>query len=124
MVFLRVRDNRWQFAVGDKYLVIADVVTDVATPYPAGGVQIQLSADPQVKASRSPWFATFSSNQGWTATYIPSDAATALPNPPSTVLANSNIGRLMIFEAGAEFAGSLTLVPGMLQGMLIFQGME
>ena len=124
MVFLRVRDNRWQFSFGSKYMVIADVVTDVATTYVAGGVPVQLSIDPQVKASRAPWFSVFSSNNGMTASYVPSDAATALPNPPSTVLANSNSGFLKIFSGTTEFSGSLTLVPGNLQGMFIFQGME
>lgn len=121
---LKVRDNRWQFSFGSKYMVIADVVTDVATPYVAGGVAISLSIDPQVKASRAPWFSTYSSNLGYTAAYVPSDAATALPNPPSTTLANSNQGKLMIFLGGVEVTGSLTLVPGNLQGLFIFQGME
>ena len=124
MVFLRVRDNRWQFSFGSKYMVIADVVTDVATPDTAGGVAIRLSVDPQVKASRAPWFSVFNSNLGLTAVYIPSDAAAALPNPPSTTLANSNSGFLKIFSDGTEFSGSLTLVPGNLQGLFIFQGME
>lgn len=124
MVSLKVRDNRWQYSFGSKYQVIADVVTDVATPYTAGGVAISLSIDPQVKASRAPWFSVFNSNLGYTATYIPSDAATALPNPPSTVLANSNQGKLMIFQGGVEITGNVTLVPGNLQGLFIFQGME
>lgn len=124
MVYLKVRDNRWQFSFGSKYMVIADVLTDVPTPYVAGGVPVLVSFDPQVKASRAPWFAAFNSNMGLTASYVPSDAATALPNPPSTVLANSNSGFLKIFQGGVEITGAMTLAPGQLQGMFIFQGME
>lgn len=124
---LSVRDNRWQFSFGSKYMVIADVVGAAGDVYITGGVPISLALDPQVKASRAPWFAVFTSDLGWSATYIPSDLASASPNPPSTVLSNVNNGFLMIFEAGVEMAAGTSLanlVPGNLQGMFIFQGME
>lgn len=111
-LFLKVRDNRWQFSFGSKYMVIADVLTDVATTYVAGGTPISLAVDPQVKASRAPWFAAFNSTAGYTAAYIP-DAT-----------GGSNSGTIKIFLGGVEVTGSITLTQGQLQGMFIFQGME
>lgn len=117
MVYAKVRDNRWQFSFGSKYMVLADIVTDVATAYVAGGVPVSLSVDPEVKASRAPWFSVFSSTDGYDVAYIPSALGTTLNN--------SNLGKLKIFAAGgAEFTGNLTLVPGQLQAMMVFQGME
>lgn len=124
---LKVRDNRWQFSFGSKYLVIADVVSQTGDVYVTGGSPISLSVDPEVKASRSPWFAAFTSNLGYQAVYIPSDQVSASPNPPSTTLANSNSGFLKIFEGGVELTAGTSLaglVPGNLQGLFIFQGME
>lgn len=125
---LKVRDNRWQFSFGSKYMVIADVISQTGDVYTVGGAPISLAIDPQVKSSRAPWFSSFTSNAGYTAAYVPSDAALALPNPPSTVLANSNSGFLMIFDGGAELGAGDSLAalanPGALQGMFIFQGME
>lgn len=123
---LKVRDNRWQFSFGSKYMVIADVVSNTGDTYTTGGVPISLALDPEVKSSRAPWFASFTSDLGWTACYIPSDLASASPNPPSTTLSNVNQGFLMIFEAGVEMAAGTSLaglVPGNLQGLFIFQGL-
>lgn len=123
---LSVRDNRWQFSFGSKYMVIADVVGNTGDTYVTGGIPINLSAGvPEVKSQRAPWFASFSSDLGWTACYIPSDLASASPNPPSTTLNNANQGFLMIFEAGVELTAGTSLaglVPGNLQGLFIFQG--
>ena len=124
---LSVRDNRWQFSFGSKYMVIADVLSDPGDVYVAGGIPINLSSqDPQVKSTRAPWFMTFQSNLGYTANYVPSDMASAAPNPPSTVLANANSGYLQIFDAGVELAAGdpLNFVIGNLQAMCVFQGME
>lgn len=127
-LYLKVRDNRWQFSFGSKYMVIADVVADPGTMYVTGGTPILISSrDPQVKSTRAPWFMAFSSVSGLSAGYIPSDLAT-LPagQNPSTTLANANSGSLIIFEEGVEVAGDLStiLTVGALQAMCIFQGME
>ena len=124
-LYLKVRDNRWQFSFGSKYMVIADATADSGTSGVAGGTPFLISSkDPQVKASRAPWFATFTSATGLQAYYIPSDYPT---QTPSTTLANANLGKLVILQGGAPFTGDLSTIlsaPGALQGMLIFQGME
>lgn len=127
-LYLKVRDNRWQFSFGSKYMVIGDVLADPATPYVAGGTVILLARDPEVKSQRGPWFATFVGQNGMTATYIPSDYPPPAGRAPSTVLNNVNLGKLQIFQAGVELvAADLSTVltnAGQLQGMFIFQGME
>ena len=125
-LFLKVRDNRWQFSFGSKYMVIADAVADAGTTAVVGGTPFLISSrDPQVKASRAPWFAVFTSATGLQAYYIPSDFPAS---PPSTTISNANLGKLVVLDAtGAPVTGDLSLVltsPGALQGMLIFQGME
>ena len=127
-LYLKVRDNRWQFSFGSKYMVIADVVADPSTTAVAGGTPFLVSSmDPQVKSSRAPWFAAFNGQNGITAAYVPSDFG-AVPNQtPSTVLANANTGKLQVFQDGVEFTGDLSTIltpQGALQGMFIFQGME
>lgn len=128
-LFLHVRDNRWQFSFGSKYMVIADVMADPGTTAVAGGTPISISnRDPQVKASRSPWFVVFASTGGLTASYIPSDFPAPTGQAPSTTLANANDGKLIIYNAaGAPLTGDLSTQlanAGTLQAMLIFQGME
>lgn len=127
-LFLKVRDNRWQFSFGSKYMVIADVAADPGTTAVSGGTPLSISnRDPQVKASRAPWFVCFSSAVGLTASYVPSDFPVPPPGMPSTVLANANDGKLIIYQAGAPVTGDLSVLlanAGSLSAMLIFQGME
>lgn len=127
-LYIKVRDNRWQFSFGSKYMVIADVLADASTPYTAGGTPLLISSrDPEVKAARAPWFSVFVGQGGLTASYIPSDYPPPAGKSPSTVLGNANSGKLQIFLNGVEITSadlSATLLPGTLQGMMIFQGME
>lgn len=128
-LFLRVRDNRWQFSFGSKYMVIADVAADPGTTAVAGGTPISISnRDPQVKASRAPWFSVFSSAVGLQAFYIPSDYGKVPPGQfPSTTEDNANDGKLVITQDGTEVTGDLSTLltnAGSLSGLFIFQGME
>lgn len=128
-LYLKVRDNRWQFSFGSKYMVIADVAADTGTTAVAGGTPFSISnRDPQVKASRAPWFVTFSSTIGLSASYIPSDYPVTPPEMPSTTLGNANDGKLIIYSAGGTaLTGDLSTQltnAGSLSALLIFQGME
>ena len=127
-LFLRVRDNRWQFSFGSKYMVIADVAADPGTTAVTGGTPVSISnRDPQVKASRAPWFSVFSGAAGLSAYYIPSDYPVTPPAMPTTTSNNANDGKLVILQDGTPVTGDLSTVlasSGSLQGLLIFQGME